>query len=122
MGQCKEPGCRAGVIAGEEYCFFHHPDYAAERKAAQAKGGRNSKRVLNRKAIAGLDLEQLSDLNRLLAQLVGGVVTGAVSPTVCKSAGYLVRSIALVRETTELEDRIARIEEKIEKIGGARWG
>ena len=120
MANCAQEGCTLAPMVGERWCFFHHPDKAEERRLASSKGGRNSRKVLNPQSIEGLNLDELGDLNRLLARLVSAVVCGEISSTIAKSAGYLVRSIAQVRETVLLEGRISAIEEKIERMGGLR--
>jgi hypothetical protein len=32
-------GCKAWVMKGSAYCFWHHPDYENRRKTASKKGG-----------------------------------------------------------------------------------
>ena len=120
MVECAKDGCNLAPMSGEKWCFFHHPNLAAERHEASSKGGKAGRKVLKRESIEGLNLDELGDLNRLLARLVSAVVCGEISSTVAKSAGYLVRSIAQVRETALLEARIAMIEQKINEMGGLR--
>jgi hypothetical protein len=38
-----ESKCNAAAIPGSEFCFFHDPSNAEERREAQARGGRQNR-------------------------------------------------------------------------------
>jgi hypothetical protein len=41
--------CRAWAMTGSAYCFWHHLDYEARRKAASSKGGKATLEDMERK-------------------------------------------------------------------------
>lgn len=121
--------CKARPLTGSLYCFFHDPDKAIERRAAQKRGHANS---VAPRAKLSADLKTLSpgtpnvkiksanDVTRLLALTVNQVRRGEIGVRVATAVGYLSSYILKSREQGELEERLATIEEFMEKERGNR--
>jgi len=80
--------CQSPVIHFSKYCYFHHPDMQAERRASQGKGGRN-RSYLERTPGPVLHHFDLRDPN-MRAELVNFTVHQVLSNKVEPSIGFLV--------------------------------
>lgn len=116
MAVCQQEGCDNAPMHGFDFCYFHEPTFATQRAESRSQGGKAARKVLARDDIADLDLQSLADLNKLLADLVGHVVTGKISARTAKAAGYLVRSVSMVHQVSLLVGRIAAIEKRLEAM------
>jgi hypothetical protein len=99
------------------YCYSHDADRAAERsrnasKAARVKAG------------------ELPDVKAKLRQLADDVLSGEVDrasgSVAAQILGVYLRAVEIerkLRETGELEERLAQLEQSQERNGGSyRWG
>jgi len=59
-------------------------------------------------------LKTLGDIRRYLAGLINRTESGAVEPALSGRLGYLANSLARIIETSDLEKRIAELEERID--------
>lgn len=109
--------CRATVQAGSDYCFFHDPARAEDRKVAQAKGGsQNALRVL-----PAADLRRWREASSptapevigLLADTVDAVMTGRIDPRVANAIGYLASAMLTALKYEALNERLQAIEEAV---------
>lgn len=127
--QLKDGGerCKARPLIGSLYCFFHHPDKAIERRAAQKRGHANSvapgtKHSVDLKTLPpgtpNVKIKSANDVTRLLALTVNQVRRGEIGVRVATAVGYLSSYILKSREQGELEERLATIEEFMEKERG----
>jgi hypothetical protein len=96
--------CSATAQEGKNWCFFHDPEKAEERRAAQARGGQG-----NRAPSLPIDLpeftaETVSDLRPLYQATINQVRRGELSPNaataICNLANGLMKT---------LEDRDLRL-------------
>ncbi len=109
--------CRAIAIMGSRYCFFHDPASAKARKAAQRQGGQaNGSAVLPGDA-ADIPLHSGKDVAAFLGETINQVRKGQVSPRIASTAGYLSSLLMKALETSELEERLARVERALQKRG-----
>jgi len=80
MATCEFENCSSVALLDDpdNYCFWHSldPETIKKRLAGSSKGGKAGRKVLDPEHIEGLDLDELADLNRLLACLVGAVGPG----------------------------------------------
>jgi len=116
-GQCshlKPDGsyCKANVRLGSSYCFFHDPESAAERQAAQISGGKERSR---RAAVLPADtpdrqLTNAGDVTALLGETINQVRRGQLDPRFANAIGYLATIFLKARETDGLEQRVERLE------------
>jgi len=84
--------CRASALIGRDYCFFHDGESAATRRAAQRRGGENSRRqpvVLNPDT-PPVTLNSMQDVLNLIATTIDDVRTGRLDVKVANSVGWLL--------------------------------
>lgn len=109
--------CTTIVKPSNQYCYQHDPDRAAERKRNASRAGKTK------------PSKEITSIKAQLAEMVGMVLSGAVSTAPYAVANQLLntqlRAIELerkVRETDELEARLEELEESIEgQKGGHKW-
>ena len=108
--------CTATVEPPQQYCWWHDPANAAQRKRAASKGGRSKP---NR---------ELADIKRLVGWLVAGVLKGTTDRSDAAVCGQLlntqIRAVAVelkVREQLELIERLEELEALLEHRGEGGW-
>src|ERR687894_224652 len=111
--------CKGIPIDGSQWCYVHHPDRTDERRRHGSKGGRRGGR--------GRPQAELSDLKRRISEVIDAVLEGSQDrgrAAVAIQGLNALRSVLelerKIRETDELEARIASLEQPQE--GGSRWG
>jgi hypothetical protein len=113
--------CASAVLAGSRYCWTHDPAAADRRREASKKGGKaraNAERA--RKQIpAAMDAETLAGW---LSLLFTNVVAGRIEPRVGTAAASIARTLHEVKHATELEERIAALEERTQTSTSRRFG
>ena len=113
--------CEAQAMRGSEWCINHHPDKADARRRRARKGGRTGGR--------GRPQTELQEIKTLLEELTDRVICAEDTRPLTAAAGAVaaqlintrLRAIELgrkIKETEELEERIAALEES----KGERWG
>jgi len=111
--------CKAIASKKTGYCFFHDPGKKKERIEAGRKGGKRSRlpKCQNTlpKTTPNVRLKTPQNANRLLAETISQVRRGDLAPQIANSIGYLINIWIRIREASELEDRLKRIEETLEK-------
>jgi len=107
--------CRARPLAGSTYCVNHSPDVTdAQRKAWSAKGGANSAtKVRARKQLPGETMES-DELTAWLAVVFRRLVNGDLEPQIATATANLARTMIAVRESVEIETRLAALEKAVE--------
>jgi hypothetical protein len=109
--------CKGVVRPGDTYCVAHDPARAGERKRSASKAGRSkqSQEVPELKA----ELKTLADQVREERITTG---SAAVVNQIINTRARLIETEMKVREHTELEERIAALEERdpVETSGPAR--
>jgi hypothetical protein len=111
--------CKAEAMPDAEWCYSHHPDYAAERRRRASRGGKTGGR--------GRPATELKDVKALLEDLTERVLAGDLDTGRAAVANQLVntrlRAIEQerkIKETEELEGRIEALERAQER-GAGRW-
>jgi hypothetical protein len=117
--------CGALSCNDSDYCFYHDPKKARERSEAGKKGGkalRGSKRL---KALGVLPpdapdvrLESPEDIERLVAETISQVRRGQLAPQTANSVGYLVNILLKAKEVGDLDERLSKLEQELEKRPG----
>jgi hypothetical protein len=121
MPQCagyKRDGspCTATVELPQQYCWWHDPANADQRRRAASKAARSKP---NR---------EIADIKALCARLTERVISGELQPGPAAVANQLqntiLRAIEQERRQRELEEVLERIErlENLQQNGGRRWG
>jgi hypothetical protein len=107
--------CRAFAPDGGDLCRVHDPARADQVQAARSKGGKLC-------ALKGrrLKLESPSTLARFLSALAQDCLSGTVEPDVTRAVVYTCATLRQVVETSELEKRLASLEQRLAE-GGRKW-
>lgn len=109
--------CRAMAIDGSRYCFFHDPAMQKARKAAQQRGGRANQAAVLPADAADVQLESARDIATLLAQTINQARKGQIAPKIAGTIGYLACSLVKILETSNTEERLAKVERALEARG-----
>lgn len=112
--------CKAEAMPDAAWCWSHHPDHAEERRRRASRGGKRGGR--------GRPNGDTVELRGLLSELYPNVLDGSVPPNVAAVAAQianarirLVETERRMRETEELEERLAQLEGDMEQKGEKRW-
>ncbi len=98
--------CRAqGLLDG--WCFAHHPDRTAERRAAREKGGRGKATAVRAEKLVPAVLRPV--LDTLLAA-VGEVKAGTLTTQQAGALSSLAGAIVKVYQVGTLEERLTALE------------
>jgi hypothetical protein len=108
-------------MRGYPTCYGHRPDLAAERRRNASKGGKRGGR--------GRPASELAGVRGQLQEMADKVLSGELDRAAAAVAGQLLnvklRALELERrwrELTELEERIAALEQGERDIGGRQYG
>jgi hypothetical protein len=107
--------CQAAALRNSDFCFFHDPSKDAERREARAAGGRQNRMKTLNTAASDVQIKDCGDVVELLSETINQVRKGLIDPRVANSVGYLANIAVRVVEQSELEDRIAKLEELLER-------
>ena len=109
--------CTLGVPPGVQWCFNHDPARAEERRRNASRAG---------KSAGG---REIRDLKRRISDVVDAVLEGsqdrgraAVAIQGLNALRAVVELERKIRETEEIEERIAALEERLPQNGGRKWG
>jgi hypothetical protein len=103
--------CQASASPGSEFCFFHDPSKAEERREAQAQGGRQNRMKTLDATAADVNVEDCGDARALLVRTINQVLKGEIDPRIANSVGFLTNLLMKAVEQHELETRIEQLEE-----------
>ena len=108
----KESGdrCRAKPMRGGDFCFFHNPDTAAKRRAAQREGGRSRATTVLSPETTDMRLGSIEDVATLLGKTINQVRKGQIDPRVSNAVGYLAGIMLKALGQGELEKRLVELE------------
>jgi hypothetical protein len=102
--------CEAPVVAGSEFCFFHDPSKAQQRREAQVHGGRQNRMKTLDSTAPDVRVEDVGDARALLVQTINWVLKGEIDPRVANSVGFLLNMIMKAVAQDNLEARIEELE------------
>ena len=104
--------CDRPVIAGKQHCLFHDPQSAELRRAGSRAGGK----ARSNAARAARQLPPAFTSDELLAVLSGAirkVEAGELEPGPANAMSSLARAMTSIREVSEVERRLAELEERV---------
>jgi hypothetical protein len=101
--------CTSPLVGADGYCFAHSPTRAAERQAAQQRGGQHRASVVR---LRGLCPPKLVQVYEQLEAALGEVHAGTLPPTQAMAMAALARAMVAVLQAGELEERLRRVEER----------
>jgi hypothetical protein len=113
----KHPACRgtrrdgnpcraAGLLDG--WCFAHHPDREAERRATRMKGGRGKSSAARAGKLVPTILRPVLDG---LLDVFDEVKAGTLDPKVGTALGGIASAIVRVYQVGTLEERVQALEQ-----------
>ncbi len=102
--------CQANAIAGSEFCFFHDPTTAQDRRAAQQKGGLRNKSLSLPADTPDFELRKVRDVVALLGMTISQVRRGQIDPRISNAIGYLSATLLKALEMGSLETRVSALE------------
>ena len=102
--------CQANAIAGSEFCFFHDPNRAGDRRVAQQTGGLRNKSASLPPDTPDIEMRNVSDVGALLGVTINQVRRGQIDPRIANAVGYLSSTLLKALEIGSLEARISALE------------
>jgi hypothetical protein len=102
--------CPVRAIDEAGYCFTHHPDRAAERKAAQARGGHNRSNVARSRNAAPA---RLIPVYTKLEEALVKVEQGTLTPQQGTAMAAIAKALASILQVGELEMRLRELEQGV---------
>jgi len=102
--------CRADALPESDFCFFHDPSKADERRKAQSFGGRQNRMKTLEATTPDVEIEDTRDVVRLIAETINQVRRGQIDPRVANAVGYLANVLIRAVEQGELERRLVDLE------------
>ncbi len=117
--------CGSPAMNGSKFCFFHDPAKAEERKRAGQKGGKRS-RIPSTKVLPedtpDVQLGTVRDVEGLISMTISQVRRGDLAPNVSNAITQLLNSWIKIREIGEIEDRMRRLEDTVDKDSRQPYG
>jgi hypothetical protein len=102
--------CNVAALPESDYCFFHDPTKAEERREAQSLGGRQNRMKTLETDAPDVKVETCQDVVKLLSETINQVRKGEIDPRVANSVGYLANVLIKAFEQGDIEKRLAEIE------------
>jgi hypothetical protein len=102
--------CRVVALAGSDFCFFHDPSRAEQRRVAQSLGGQGNRMRILAEDTPDIRVECSADIIALICQTINQVRRGEVDPKIANSVGYLANIAMAAVERNDLEKRIQKLE------------
>lgn len=103
--------CLAQPVRPSGYCYWHDPAIATERDAARRQGGYNKS---NRSRAAKTMALTSDDLLLTLSRAILKVEAGTLEPGPANAMASLARAMTSIRETSDLEQRLAELEARVD--------
>ncbi len=111
--------CRRPALAGKQHCLMHDPESAELRLEASRKGG-HARSNAARAAKALPPAMTSDDLLVTLSEAIRKVDRGELEPGPANAISSLARAMNSIRETTEIERRLAELEQRA-GVTDTRW-
>ena len=104
--------CAAYALSGSDFCYWHDPERAEERRANSARGGyARHGRKLGATGDAGpVTLDTVADVLPILADELTAVLSLEKSVSRARAVGYLAGVVIKAFEVSELQERVAAVE------------
>jgi hypothetical protein len=105
--------CRARRTANSQFCFFHAPEEAAKRAAAQRAGGLKNRPAVLSGDTPDLQLASLQDITSLIAETINQTRRGEIDAKVANAVGYLASLLLKAIEKVQLEEQMVTLERAV---------
>ncbi len=109
--------CKAQVLTEGDLCFIHNPANQDRIDEARRKGGKNKSNTTRAQKRMP---REVRDIVQIVEAAMGGVLQGKITPSQGHATASLVGAWVKLRETGELEQRLAELEERAAQQGGKR--
>lgn len=110
--------CCAKAQTGSEFCFFHDPAKASDRRSAGRKGGERGKISTLCPQTPDINVNSAHDVVKLMAETISQVRRGDIDPRIANAVGYLSGIVLKAKEQGDLEDRLKLLEDEVENKRG----
>ncbi len=109
--------CAAYAGEGSDYCFWHDPALAEDRKVARQRGGqaRHGRNVIPPTGGEAVEIRQVGDVLPLLERAINDVLVLENSIARARAIGYLAGVAIKTLEISELAERVAELERVLRK-------
>jgi len=104
--------CRARSLPGSAYCVTHDPTKVTQLAEWRRKGGYAASNKARAKKALPADPLTNEELHSWLRVVFKGVIAGRIEPGVATASATVARTMAELARVTELEQRIANLEEE----------
>ena len=112
--------CRAPATGGGAFCVAHDPGRVVQMEAWRRQGGRaRSNRQRARRQYG--EVLGSEEVLAVLSTTLRATLAGRVTPGQATALAAVARALVAVREASELEERLARLEEAARAGGPGRW-
>ena len=102
--------CAAHVHPGDDYCRWHDPARAEDRKAWQRKGGKGKSNAQRLRKLWESDQLTPAQLSGLLSGAMVSTMNGDLEPGVLSALAGGARALIHVQQADALEARLAALE------------
>lgn len=102
--------CQAPVLPGSEYCFFHDPKKAEERRLAQSHGGKQGRHKVLSDETPDVQIRDCRDILVFIETTINQLRRGEVDPRIANSLGYLLNLSLKAIDQGTTERRLAELE------------
>ena len=111
--------CNAYAVAGSAYCFYHHPDLAAQRHLACSKGGRarHGRSIGTVGQAQPVSLDNMADVVALLQWAIDQTRQLENSLQRNNTIGTLSTQLMKAFDMASLEARLAEVEHILKSRG-----
>src|SRR3989338_6820943 len=103
--------CGANPMIKSRFCFYHNPEVSQEEKLeAQIRGGMANK-VGVKEPLPIIRVQNTKDVVSLLEDTISRVRNGSLDLKIANTIGYLSGHLLKALETSDLEERMEKLEE-----------
>jgi len=103
--------CNAPALRDSTFCWLHDPNAAGARRAASVKGGKARSNQERARKLLPPTLTA-DELGGHMSKLLIDVIEGRVATKIGTAAATITRALLEVRTTSDLEQRIAELEQR----------
>ena len=113
LGQTKDgKPCAAKPLPGSDRCPWHDPAWADRRQEWSRRGGKGKSNASRAKKTLPAEPMTDAEVHAWLGVVFKRVIVGTMQPGVATAAGSVARAMVVVRQASELEDRLAELERR----------
>jgi hypothetical protein len=102
--------CAARTQEGQNFCFFHDPEKADKRRAAQARGGEGNRALSLPIDMPEFNAETVGDLRPLYLATINQVLRRELSPNAATAICNLANGLSKTLEDRDLRQRLRDLE------------